>query len=68
MSILLDANVISELIRKLSDPAAMTWGSGHSLEDLARIVEFSADCDSVGLVKLLAVPAVGTLWKLHRRS
>ena len=68
MSILLDANVISELIRKLPDPAVMTCGSGHSLEDLARVVEFSADCDSVGLVKPPAVPAVGTLWKVHRQS
>jgi hypothetical protein len=63
MSILLDANVIFELIRKLPNPAAIAWGSDHSLEDLARVVEFSADCDAVGLVKLPAVPAVGTLWK-----
>ena len=63
MSILLDANVISELIRKLPDPAAMTWGSGHSLEDLVRVVEFSADCDSVGLVKPLRFQLLGLCGK-----
>ncbi len=34
MSILLDSNVVSELIRKVPDPAVATWVAGWPLEDL----------------------------------
>ena len=34
MSVLLDTNVVSELIRKAPDPAVETWAAGHALEDL----------------------------------
>ena len=34
MSVLLDTNVVSELIRKSPDPAVATWAAGHALEDL----------------------------------
>ena len=34
MSILLDTNVVSELIRKAPDPAVTSWVSDHSLYDL----------------------------------
>ena len=34
MSVLLDTNVVSELIRKVPEPAVVTWVSGHSLDDL----------------------------------
>ncbi len=34
MSILLDSNVVSELIRKARDPAVATWVAGWPLEDL----------------------------------
>ena len=34
MSVLLDTNVVSELIRQSPDPAVGTWAAGHALEDL----------------------------------
>ena len=34
MSVLLDTNVMSELIRKAPDPAAEAWAAGHALEEL----------------------------------
>ena len=34
MSVLLDTNVVSELIRKAPDPAVDAWAAGHALEDL----------------------------------
>ena len=34
MAVLLDANVVSELIRKAPDPAVETWAAGHALEEL----------------------------------
>ena len=34
MSLLLDTNVVSELIRKSPDPAVEAWAAGHALEDL----------------------------------
>ena len=34
MSVLLDTNVVSELIRKVPEPNVVTWVSGHSLDDL----------------------------------
>ena len=34
MSILLDSNVVSELIRKARDPAVATWVAGWPLEEL----------------------------------
>ncbi len=34
MTVLLDTNVVSELIRKTPDPAVETWAAGRSLEDL----------------------------------
>lgn len=34
MSMLLDTNVVSELIRKVPEPTVVTWVSGHSLDDL----------------------------------
>ena len=34
MSVLLDTNVVSELIRKSPDPAVEAWASGHPLEEL----------------------------------
>ena len=34
MSVLLDTNVVSELIRKSPDPAVEAWAAGHALEDL----------------------------------
>ena len=34
MSILLDTNVVSELIRKVPDPAVISWVSDHRLYDL----------------------------------
>lgn len=34
MSVLLDTNVVSELIRQLPDPAVGAWTAGHALEDL----------------------------------
>ncbi len=34
MSVLLDTNVVSELIRKSPDPAVAAWAAGHALEDL----------------------------------
>ena len=34
MSVLLDTNVVSELIRKAPEPAVEAWAAGHALEDL----------------------------------
>ena len=34
MSVLLDTNVVSELIRKAPDPAVEAWAAGLTLEDL----------------------------------
>ena len=34
MSVLLDTNVVSELIRKAPDPAVETWAAGHALGEL----------------------------------
>ena len=34
MSVLLDTNVVSELIRTAPDPAVEAWAAGHALEDL----------------------------------
>ena len=34
MSVLLDTNVVSELIRKAPDPAVEAWAADHALEDL----------------------------------
>ncbi len=34
MSVLLDTNVVSELIRKTPDPVVEAWAAGHALEDL----------------------------------
>ena len=34
MTVLLDTNVVSELIRKTPDPAVETWAAGRSLEGL----------------------------------
>ena len=34
MSVLLDTNVVSELIRKAPDPAVQAWAAGHALEEL----------------------------------
>ena len=34
MSVLLDTNVVSELIRKSPDPVVEAWAAGHPLEDL----------------------------------
>ena len=34
MTVLLDTNVVSELIRKSPDPAVEEWAAGHPLEDL----------------------------------
>ena len=34
MSLLLDTNVVSELIRKSPNPAVATWVSGHPLDNL----------------------------------
>ena len=34
MSVLLDTNVVSELIRKVPESTVVTWISGHSLDDL----------------------------------
>ena len=34
MTVLLDTNVVSELIRKTPDPAVETWAANHALEDL----------------------------------
>lgn len=34
MTVLLDTNVVSELIRKAPDPAVEAWVAGHPLEDL----------------------------------
>ena len=34
MSVLLDTNVLSELIRKTPDPVVEAWAAGHALEDL----------------------------------
>ena len=34
MTVLLDTNVLSELIRKAPDPAVETWAGNHALEDL----------------------------------
>jgi len=34
MSVLLDTNVVSELVRKAPDPAVEAWTTGHALEDL----------------------------------
>ena len=34
MTVLLDTNVVSELIRKSPDPAVEGWAAGRSLEDL----------------------------------
>ena len=34
MSVLLDTNVVSELIRKACDPGVADWVAGQSLEDL----------------------------------
>lgn len=34
MSVMLDTNVVSELIRKARDPAVATWVAGWPLEDL----------------------------------
>ena len=34
MSVLLDTNVVSELIRKAPDPAVEAWAAGHALENL----------------------------------
>ena len=34
MSVLLDTNVVSELIRKAPDPAVEAWAAGHALEVL----------------------------------
>lgn len=34
MSVLLDTNVVSELMRKVPEPNVVTWVSGHSLDDL----------------------------------
>ena len=34
MAVLLDTNVVSELIRKMPDPAVRAWAAGHALEEL----------------------------------
>ena len=34
MTVLLDTNVVSELIRKAPDPAVEAWAANHALEDL----------------------------------
>ena len=34
MSVLLDTNVVSELIRKAPDPAVEAWAANHALEEL----------------------------------
>ena len=34
MTVLLDTNVVSELIRRSPNPAVEKWATGHSLEDL----------------------------------
>ena len=34
MTVLLDTNVVSELMRKAPDPAVVAWAAGHPLEDL----------------------------------
>ena len=34
MSVLLDTNVVSELIRKAPDPAVEAWAAGYALEEL----------------------------------
>ena len=34
MTVLLDTNVVSELIRKSPDPAVEEWAAGHPLEEL----------------------------------
>ncbi len=34
MSVLLDTSVVSELLRKVPDPAVETWAAGHALEEL----------------------------------
>ena len=34
MTVLLDTNVVSELIRKAPDPAVETWATGRPLEDM----------------------------------
>lgn len=34
MSLLLDTHVVSELIRKVPEPAVVSWVSGHPLDDL----------------------------------
>ena len=34
MSVLLDTNVVSELMRKSPDPAVEAWAAGHPLEAL----------------------------------
>ena len=34
MTVLLDTNVVSELIRKSPDPDVEAWAAGHVLEDL----------------------------------
>ena len=34
MTVLLDTNVVSELMRKVPDPVVAVWAAGHRLEDL----------------------------------
>ena len=34
MTVLLDTNVVSELMRKAPDPAVAAWAAGHPLQDL----------------------------------
>ena len=34
MSVVLDTNVVSELIRQSPEPAVKAWAAGHALEDL----------------------------------
>ena len=34
MAVLLDTNVVSELIRKMPDPAVEAWAAGHALGEL----------------------------------
>ena len=50
MTVLLDTNVVSELMRKAPDPAVAVWAAGHPLEGLF----FSA----VGEAELRYGPAI----------
>ena len=60
MSVLLDTNVVSELIRKSPDPAVEVWASGHILEDLFSSVVGEAKLRDAFESRILPFDSEGT--------